>query len=224
MKYEFLLDAISHIDLDVIEHYFVVGPDRYAWKKRLAKRWLPIVACMAIAFAMGIGIYLNIQSIQGETINAAPLNKPVSCEAGTITLTKVDSEHHTCTFFLDKKNNAPIYFVFEGVMLGNKWEDNRGYAKRDVELVEAYFPSNYSKKNKNGYKILEVEFSVNVNGLPVNKLPQEKGQYEITIDYSEFCQDVDGFTGYVEVYPFGLFEVEVFEPDMNGFFNVTLAE
>ncbi len=209
MNKDIFMDAVGYLDVDILaQHLQQKDRLRHRPKRKThVWKWSAIAASICVVIALGALMIPYIQDIIGsETLRYYYVGATVQNSAGSLTFHSVDTENHTCSFTLVKEKDSQIYFKFGGFIVTEEWTDEQGVGRQKVQLYDVVTPfENY--KPDNGYEVLDAELVITVNGNIVEKIPNEAGEYEITIDYGALYATLDHVDDVVEVYDFGMFKL-----------------
>lgn len=209
MNRDVFLDAVGYLDTDILaRHLKQKDRLRHKPKRKLhVWKWSAIAASICAVIALGALMIPFIQDIIGsETLRYYYVGATVQNSAGSLKFNSVDTEKHTCSFILVKEKDSQIYFKFGGFTVTEEWTDEQGVGRQKVQLYDVVTPCERYKPD-NGYEVLDAELIITVNGNVVEKIPNEAGEYEITIDYSALYATLDHVDDIVEVYGFGKFKL-----------------
>ena len=192
---QFILDdAISCLDSDLLATHLKLKEkyrNRKANRVRRIVRWSALAACFCLLLVSSIIILPNIDNIlYGEMQSMYFEGETMKSKDAEVMLVEADYELGICTFEVNKKNNADMYFIFNGWISVNEWVGDDGLLYRDTEDYDVITP--YSEYvSKNGYKVIDNVLKITVNGQEMDCIPSEAGNYTIVIDYSEMFEIMD---------------------------------
>ena len=209
MNRDVFMDAVGYLDTDILAQH-LQQKDRLRHNPRRKQRvwkWSAIAASICVVIALGAVMIPYIQDIIGsETLRYYYVGATVQNSTGSLTFDSVDTEKHTCSFTLVKEKDSQIYFKFSGFTVTEEWTDEQGVGRQKAQLYDVVTPyENY--KPDNGYEVLDSELVITVNGNIMKEIPNEAGEYKITIDYSALYDALDHVDDIVEVLGFGNFKL-----------------
>lgn len=207
-----LIDAISYLDADLLEKHLEQKEKLKAKaksKKRVRiMRWSAIAACICVFVVASVIIMPHLNDLLLENPNNLHFQGDVvETEKGTLTLTHVNTATQQISFQFSKDDNSVQYVVFNGYCVVNEWVGDDGVPYQDVKHYDII--SQYDGyQSDNGNEIIDDMLIIIVNGQETNMLPNEKGTYEITIDYSKLLECLDHIEPVIEVSGFGKFVID----------------
>lgn len=211
MNIYLVTDAISCLDADLLEKHLEKKKKLKAKLKNRKKmnlvRWSVMATCICLVVAVSIVVVPYVQKVVYESqMRQYNVGATVKKNTGTLTYNNVDAENHICSFTLIKADDSPIYFKFCGYIVEKEWTDEQGVERKKAQQVDVITPYiDYSPDN--GREVLDIDLVITVNGIVVDTIPSEAGEYEITIDYDELYNVLDHVDDVVEVYKFGYFNL-----------------
>ena len=211
MTRENFIDAVTELDTDILDRYFLMKQalaEKKKPKKRTWVKWASMAACFCLIIVASIMVIPNILNNPNENADKITMQGvTVNSSIGQLTLTESNIENNQCTFTLIKENNKPIYICFRGFSILETYTDENGVERKKVQQYHIITPyDNYEKAAEN-HIVLDNKLSISVNGKKADKLPTAPGTYEITIDYSELYEFLDHVEPAVEAYSFGSFVI-----------------
>ena len=192
---QFVLDdAISCLDADLLATHLKLK-EKYQRRKanhsyRIVK-WSALAACFCLLLVSSLIILPNMDDIlHGEMQRMYFEGETMKSKDAEVTLVEADSELGVCTFEVNKKNNADMYFIFNGWISIYEWIGDDGILYLDSEDYDIITP--YSEYvSKNGYIVIDNVLKITVNGQEMDCIPSEAGRYTIVIDYSQMFEIMD---------------------------------
>lgn len=204
-----LLDAISFLDIDLLQKHLVKKAKQKErinhMKRTRIVKWVALAACACLIIAVS---FISIPFFQKFNLEGQMKyyfeGTSVEKKIGKLIFDDVDSSKQLCSFTLMKVDDTPIYFKFGGYIVKETWVDEHGVERQKSQQIDVITPyGNY--KPDNGHEILDVDLVITVNGDIVDAIPSEAGVYKITIDYSELYDVLDHVDDTIEVSKFGYF-------------------
>lgn len=209
---EFILeDAICRLDLELLEWHLKKKNELRNKRKSKIKifKLSAIAACFCFVIIAGFILMPYINHNSDQFVYHKYLGDTQKSDIAEITFNSLDRENHICYFTLIKKDNTPFYFEFGGYTY-DEWIDVQGNKCWKHQAYDIITP--YKKyKPEYGHKVLEIDLIITVNGNVVDSIPREPGKYEISIDFSEMYNVLDGVYERVRVSHFEEFIFQTFE-------------
>lgn len=206
MREDFLMDAVSHLDTEVIENYHKYKNRLTVRKKR--KKTIMKRTAMAACFSMFFLIAVAITILYEPHPEGPPIHyhsgDTVENNKGSLTLLSIDTDAQQATFYFVKKTRSKQYVLMRGFRVTGDFVGEDGIAYQTVKNYDVI--SQYDRyKSDRRYEVIDDLLIITVNGKQTNALPTEKGTYEIVIDYSRWSEYLDHVNQSIEINGFGLF-------------------
>ena len=217
MTIEKLSDAITELESDILDRYFIIKQsldEKKNPRKRTLIKWASLAACLCLIITAGIIIlpYIVEPPLEGP-YTYYYVGDIVESSLGTVTFENNNTSEGKCTFILEKKTNDPICFAFRGYTILREYIDKDGVALQEVQQYHIITPYGNYKEAANNHIVVDDKLIITVNGENVDTIPMDCGTYEITIDYSQLYDMLDGIRPAVEVIGFKKFVSFVFGDD-----------
>ena len=206
MKEYFLMDAVSHLDAEVIENYQKYKNLLKARKKikKTVVRWTAMAACLSIFTFMLVSISIIYEPNMEGPNTYYHLGDTIENNKGSLTLLSVDNDAQQATFYFVKKSHSKQYVLMRGFCVTGEFVGDDGAAYQTLKNYDII--SQYDRyKSDRRYEIIDDMLIITVNGKQTNALPTEKGTYEIVIDYSRWSEYLDHINSTIEINGFGSF-------------------
>lgn len=222
MNREILIDALEDLDRGLIERYFEIKEKLK--KKRFARnslfRWIAVAVCVSIMLIGGNTFYKeHRQKMLIEQLGSYPVyhideaadtiriflpGKQYVCDYGTIYHMGYDEDGIKIYFVKTTDDRIDISLL--GCVDSSVIPAQMIFATTD-ENVEELFTENIRYE----YDLLQIV----VNGVEMERIPDEIGEYEIIINVSEMKQMCE-FIGHIKIIGFGCFQTGRFFAEGEG--------
>ena len=212
MTIEKLSDAITELDSDILDRYFIMKQslaEKKKPRKRALVKWASLAACLCLIITASIIIlpYIVEPPLEGP-YTYYYVGDIVESSLGTVTFENNNTSEGKCTFILEKKTNDPICFAFRGHTILREYLEENGAVLQEAQHYHIITPYDNYKEAASNHIVVDDKLNITVNGEQVDNIPTAPGTYEITIDYSELDNVLDRVEPAVYVIGFGTFIID----------------